>query len=141
VTLEIDSKDDSRPVTTADLRVSLDGFEHEPDRLDVEIPSAETAEEMADAIRRFAFPALQEALDTDPDIASEGSISPEKLKEALLKDLDPLIQHSWRAHSRVRRNGPEAELMKTLGFSIPPQLMEDPAEQGASPDNDDDDNQ
>ena len=67
---------------------------------------------MSEQIVSRAFPHLARSLDSSAPTAEE-------LHAQLLEDLAPLIMHDWRHANLERRSDPEAELMKTLGTTIP----------------------
>jgi hypothetical protein len=111
-----DTRDESRidrPVEPADLRIGSVGRICAGDPLTFEIPDSDTGCEMIDAILGAAFPALQ-----DVRKKAEGDdLSKEAVIAALRKELDVLVQASWREQQTKRRPDTESRIAAEMGTS------------------------
>lgn len=118
-------EDKRRPLSPADVKVDISELTREPWQL---VPTdslgADTAHEMYERIRRFAFPALQCTLDGAPG-GDPDAIDLEALKAAVAEDMQPLLEYAWRQAQLEARNDPEAELMKRLGVTVKVGALED----------------
>jgi len=133
-----DREDKRRPLSPEDVKVDIGELAREPWQLE---PSdslgADTAHEMYERIRRFAFPALQRALETAPDGDPE-SLDLEAVKAAVAEDMQPLLEYTWRQAQLEARDDPEAEIMRQLGVTVKFGAFEDQDlnddDQGGKPD-------
>ena len=118
VNVDIGPREDKRrPLSPADVEVSIDQLAMDPLRLVPSEPQAgDTPFEMNDLMRQFAFPALHRALESadDPEL-----IDTEALKAAVTEDLRPLLEYTWRQAQLEMREDPEAEIMRQLGVTVP----------------------
>jgi len=119
VEVDVASREDKRrPLSPEDVKVDISELAREPWQLE---PSdslgADTAHEMYERICRFAFPALQRALDDalggDPE-----AIDREAVKAAVAEDMQPLLEYTWRQAQLEARDDPEAEIMRQLGVTV-----------------------
>ena len=138
VTVDVGTREDKRrPLSPEDVEVELDWSEHAPwEFLPAEPQGVETPDEMFTRIRRYAFPALQHVLESAPDGEYE-ALDPETLKAAVLDDMQPFIEYTWRQAQLEARNDPEAELMKRFGVTVKVgALHQTGAKPGGDPEND-----
>jgi len=111
-------KDKRRPLSPSDVEIDIGALAQDPCQLvPSESQAADTPGEMYDRLRRFAFPALQRALDGAPDGDPE-AIAVETMKAAVAEDLQPLLEYTWRQAQLQKRDDPEAEIMRQLGVTV-----------------------
>ncbi len=113
-----DREDKRRPLSPEDVKVDIGELAREPWQLvPSESQAADTAYEMYNRLRRFAFPALQRALENAPDGDPE-SLDLEAVKAAVAEDMQPLLEYTWRQAQLEARDDPEAEIMRQLGVTV-----------------------
>ena len=121
-------KDKRRPLSPEDVDVELDWQEHTPwDLVPIEPQAVDTPGEMYDRIRRFAFPTLQRLMENAPDGELE-AIDAEAVKAAVLDDMQPLIEYTWRQAQLEARDDPEAEIMRQMGITVKFGALNQPSE-------------
>lgn len=129
-------EDKRRPLSPADVEVEIDELERDPWQLvPSESQAADTPGEMYERLRRFAFPALQRALDAAPDGDPE-AIDLETVKAAVAEDLQPLFEYTWRQAQLEKRDDPEAELMRQMGVTMKFGALKHPTRSDAKPSDD-----
>ncbi len=115
VEITVDRKDKNRPITANDLEIDTSALRNEPWRLDLSAAQAESGSEMKDAVRQFAFPALNNVIDA----MEEENVDAEALTAALDEDLKPLLEYEWRLAHVARRDDPVSHIMQELGITVP----------------------
>jgi hypothetical protein len=111
-------RDKRRPRSPEDVEVELDWHEHPPWELIPAKPDAgDTSGEMYDRIQRFAFPALDRVITSAPDCGLD-ALDPETVKAAVLDDMQPLLEYTWRQAQLEARDDPDAERMRQMGVTL-----------------------
>src|SRR5467141_4104866 len=77
------------------------------------VPSTDTADSMLDAIWRFAFPNLTQAIEEN-----DFKLTGQQVKRYALKDLDVLAQSDWQRAQRDRSTDPDAKIARDMGTSV-----------------------
>lgn len=134
VEVDVGTREDKRkPLSPEDVKVDLGELAREPWQLvPSESHSSDTAYEMYERLRQFAFPALQRALDAAPAGDPE-AIDLETVKAAVTKDLKPLLEYTWRQAQLEARDDPEAEIMRQLGVTVKFGALQHPSRSDAKP--------
>lgn len=117
--LNVERSDDGgdHPLQRGELQIGDVSALCQHDTLTAAIPTADAADDMKEAITRFAFPALHAALE-----ASEENVSEADVRAAVDKDIDLLLQASWQQQQTKRRRDDVSQVAAAMGTS--PQVIE-----------------
>ncbi len=109
VTFDQKNTEGNRPLSLDDLEITeVDArLIDAPKYQDLRTPETDTGAEMHEAVCKFAFPALYAVKPDD-----KGNFEQGEIRRALLEDLRPLVEGSWRDAAFEKRTDPDAVFMK-----------------------------
>ena len=115
VKFSTEGRDHTQPLQPEDIKLdedSVKAFAKRATDLEESVPNTDMGAEMIEAVFRKLFPALYK------ECWVEEKLDLERLREALLVELEPYIKDSWQGASLQKKTDPVSRLAVTMDIPV-----------------------